>query len=190
MGDPKKSRKKYSTPGHPYEAERIKEENRLLREFGLSNKKEIWKVSSILKKWREQARSIIALSDEERDIEEQKLVQKLNSLGILPKESRLDDVLALELRTILERRLQTQVYKMGLSNSIKQARQFILHRKVTVNGKKITSPACLIKKADTIRLIGSFRPKLKDVVLETKKISAPKTAQNQEKVAEEVKNGN
>ena len=37
------------------------------------------------------------------------------------------------LRDILERRLQTVVYKMGLANSVKQARQFILHRKVVVN---------------------------------------------------------
>ncbi len=168
MGDPKKSRRKYTTPSHPYQAERIINEGKLKREFGLSNKKEIWKFLSLLRKWQQQARGIIALSDDIRPEEEKKLIKKINSMNLLPKDAQLDDVLALELKSILDRRLQSQVYKMGLANSMKQARQFILHRKLSVNGKTITSPSYLVKTKDTIRFIGNFNPKLKEVITEKK----------------------
>ena len=43
MGQPRKSRKKYNTPPHPWNAERIKNENKLMTKYGLKNKKEIGK---------------------------------------------------------------------------------------------------------------------------------------------------
>ncbi len=180
MGDPKILRRKYTTPGHPYEAKRIIEENKLIREFGLSNKREIWKALSLLRTWQQQARKIIALPDEIRPEEEKKLIKKISSLNLLPTESHIDDVLALELKAILDKRLQTQIFKMGLANSIRQARQFILHRKITVNGKKITAPSYLVKKGDTVRFAANFNPKLKEIITE-------KTVNKSEN--KEVKNG-
>ncbi|MDP7610203.1 MAG: 30S ribosomal protein S4, partial [Candidatus Woesearchaeota archaeon] len=44
MGDPKKQRKKYSKPSHPWQTERIEVEKVLMKEYGLKNKKEIWRV--------------------------------------------------------------------------------------------------------------------------------------------------
>ena len=41
MGQPRKSRKKYNTPPHPWNAERIKNENKLMTKYGLKNKKEM-----------------------------------------------------------------------------------------------------------------------------------------------------
>ena len=35
MGHPRKPRKQYDTPSHPWNAERIKEENRLAAKYGL-----------------------------------------------------------------------------------------------------------------------------------------------------------
>ena len=49
MGHPKKPKKQYSKPGHPWEAERIKEEASLRREYGMTNKKEIWRATSKLR---------------------------------------------------------------------------------------------------------------------------------------------
>ena len=43
MGDPKRLRKKYETPSHPWEEERIKRETELMKKYGLKNKREIWK---------------------------------------------------------------------------------------------------------------------------------------------------
>ena len=72
-------------------------------------------------------------------------MQKIRSLGLIGENATIDDVLGLEVRSILDRRLQTIVYKKGLARSIKQARQFITHGHIMVNGKVITSPGYLVK---------------------------------------------
>ena len=60
MGKPKFSRKKYETPSHPWQEDRIKLENELIKKYGLKNKKEIWKAETRLKKYRTQARELLA----------------------------------------------------------------------------------------------------------------------------------
>jgi small subunit ribosomal protein S4 len=170
MGDPKKPKKMYKKPGHPWEAERIKEEISLKKEYGLSNKKEIWKTSSKLRDWRSQARHIVSLPEEQRDEMEKALVTKLNRLGILEKDNKIDDILALDVRTILDRRLQSQIYKLGLVNSIKQARQFILHGKIDVNDKIITAPSYLVKRDDKLRLKAGFIPVITKIVRKDEKL--------------------
>jgi small subunit ribosomal protein S4 len=47
-------------------------------------------------------------------------------------------------RDLLERRLQTMVYKRGLSHSIKQARQFVVHGHIYVGGQKMNVPSFLV----------------------------------------------
>jgi small subunit ribosomal protein S4 len=163
MGDPRTPKKQFKKPGHPWEAERIKEEAQLKTEYGLSNKKEIWKINSKLRNWRTQARQIVSLPEEQRNEQEKALVSKLNRLGVLADETKIDDILALNVRAVLDRRLQSQVYKLGLSNSAKQARQFILHSKVIVDGKVITAPSYLVKKSNKVKIIETFAPKLKAV---------------------------
>jgi small subunit ribosomal protein S4 len=54
MGDPKFSRRKYDTPSHPWQGVRIKEENELIKKYGLKNKRELWKVQSLLRNYRRQ----------------------------------------------------------------------------------------------------------------------------------------
>ncbi len=168
MGLARKTRRKYETPNHPWQAERIDEERKLISEYGLTNKKQIWKMSSLLRNFRKQAREIIGLRGERKDASIKILISKLNRLGLLNKDSTTGDVLNLSLRDILERRLQTVVYKMGLANSVKQARQFILHRKVMINGKVVSSPSYLINTGDKVALKSGFTPNLVKVVEEPK----------------------
>ena len=52
MGDPKFSRKSYDTPSHPWQGERIKAENEVVRQFGLKNKTEVWKADTLLRNFR------------------------------------------------------------------------------------------------------------------------------------------
>ena len=52
MGDPKKQRKKYTTPRHPWQRDRLDEERQLLKDYGLKNKKELWKFESLLRKFK------------------------------------------------------------------------------------------------------------------------------------------
>ncbi len=149
MGDPKKPRKKWEGPTHPWIRERLREELILIGQYGLRNKKELWIARTFLKRIRGSARRLLALPENERISREKALIKRLADLGILPsEESTLDDVLSLTVETILERRLQTLVYKKGLAKSLFHARQLITHGHIMVNGRRVRSPGQLIKKEE------------------------------------------
>ena len=144
MGDPRKLRKKYSPPRHPWDAENIKLEKELVREYGLRNKKEIQKMISILKKYKGIAKNLITDKTKQGEIEKNQMMDKLQRLGLIQTGAALDSILDLEIKDILERRLQSLVCRKSLSRSMNQARQFITHRHVMVGSKKITSPSYLV----------------------------------------------
>lgn len=148
MGSPRKLKKKYETPSHPWEKERIKEENRLMKEYGLKNKKEIWKAKSQLEKYRQQARELVGLIGEERVEAEKSLISKLQREGILKEGQGLDEILSLKVEDLLSRRLETIVWKKGLALTPKQARQFIVHGHISLAGRKVTNPGMKIKLAE------------------------------------------
>jgi small subunit ribosomal protein S4 len=152
MGDPKFSKKSVETPSHPWQGDRIKEENDICRKYGLKNKREIWKVKTQLKGIRGQARHLQGRStdDKQANIERDNLFQRLRRLGFLhgEGEERLDDVLGLTLEVLLARRLQTIVYLKGLSNTPKQARQFIVHGHISIGGRKVTIPSYIVKSGE------------------------------------------
>lgn len=156
MGDPKFQKKKYKAPRHPWQADRIKEENELRREYGLKTKREIWRAQAKLRKWQDLAKSIVSLVGEERERAEQMLIDKMNKLGLLPENATVDDVLGLTVRDILNRRLQTVLYKKGMANSPKHARQLIVHKKVMVNSIKISSPSYFVRAMDEISFVPGF----------------------------------
>ena len=97
---------------------------------------------------------------EKKEQEANILLTKLRKYGIVGPDADVDDVLALQLRNILEKRLQTVVYKKNMTLTVKQARQFIVHNKVTVNTEKVSSPSYLVKTADEIAFVPGFAPKL------------------------------
>jgi len=76
----------------------------------------------------------------------------LKRYGLLKDDAGLDDILSLEVNDFLERRLQTQVYKQGLANTIKQARQFIVHGHISVGGRKVTIPSYMVSKEEEMML--------------------------------------
>ncbi len=151
MGDPKFSRRKYSTPSHPWQGERIAAENEIVKKYGLKNKTELWKVNSLLKTFRQRARDLqakIRYGDTQAEKERDELIKRLDSIGIISGEATLDDILSLNLESLLARRLQTMAYLKGFSNSPKQARQFIVHGHISLNGRKITIPGYMVKRAE------------------------------------------
>ncbi|MCD6477455.1 MAG: 30S ribosomal protein S4 [Candidatus Aenigmarchaeota archaeon] len=143
MGDPKKQRKKYETPLRPWDKKIIQEEAEILRKYGLRRKREIYRAESILRNFRRQARRLAAEMNED---EKKKLIGKLNRLGFVEKNATLDDILSLTLEDVLNRRLQTIVFKKSLANTIKQARQFIVHGHVKVGDRKIRWPSFIVPK--------------------------------------------
>ena len=151
MGKPKFSRKKYETPSHPWQEQRIQEENELIKKYGLKNKKEIWKAETVLRRVRGQARELLAsigTGDEQSKKESSQLINRLSRLNILPANATLDDVLALETESILNRRLQTIAYLKGFAQTPKQARQLISHGHISINGKRITVPGYMVTKKE------------------------------------------
>ncbi len=146
MGDPKKRRKQYTTPIHPWQKGRIDEEKVLSKEYGLKNKREIWKLASKTRDFARQAKKLIANTTEQGELEKKQLMSRLVSLHILPPDANLDDVLGLETKDLMERRLQTIVVKKGLAKSMKEARQLIVHGHIMIGSSKITVPSYLVKK--------------------------------------------
>lgn len=152
MGDPKFSRKKYVRPSSPWEAERIKLENELLKKYGLKNKKELWRTQYVLRRYRQRARILQALvraGDKHAEKEKDELIGKLGRVGLLPVEgATLDDVLALDVEAVLSRRLQTLAFVKGLSFTPRQARQFIIHGHVSVGGRSVRVPGYLVSREE------------------------------------------
>ena len=144
MGDPKKLRKKYETPMHPWNKTRIDIERELKHEFGLQNKKEQWKMVSILKRYKTLAKRLIADTTKQGTIEKNQMIEKLQRIGLLVAGAHLDDILSLEVKDVMQRRLQTIVHKKGLARSAKQARQFIVHRHIAIGDKEITAPSYIV----------------------------------------------
>ena len=144
MGGIRRQRKKIVTPGHPYDKVRLERELPLVGEYGLRNKKELWKARTILSTARKQARTLLALDPEVRSQRENELLSRLSRFGLLPKGSDLDSVLSLDVQTVLERRLQTLVHRKGLAATTYQARQFIAHRHIALGDGVVTTPSRLI----------------------------------------------
>jgi small subunit ribosomal protein S4 len=147
MGDPKKPRKNYDPPSHPWRGERIKEEKELVIKYGLKNKTEVYKAYSYLRNLRSQARTLQARNrtgDAQAAKESDLLLKRCIRLGFLADGSSLQDILGLTVDTIFSRRLQTLVYNKGLSQTPFQARQMISHGHVQLNSRKVTVPGVLV----------------------------------------------
>lgn len=149
MGKPKFSKKKYETPNHPWKEERIKAENELVAKYGLKNKREIWKAETALRNYRGQARGLLAkigTDDPQTKKELQQLLSHLTRYNVLPLNSTLDDVLALNTEDILKRRLQTLTYLKGFATTPKHARQLINHGHIAIDGRSVNVPGYRVTK--------------------------------------------
>jgi len=148
--------------------QRITEEKEIAVKYGLKNKREIWKAQSRLARIRDQAKRLLTLKGEEGEKQRKDLIQKMNAMGV--KAKSLDDVLALDVSALLERRLETIVSKKGLVNSPKQARQMITHNHVYVGSHKVSIPSYIVlaKDEDSVRLADDIKVE-KRVTEEVKK---------------------
>lgn len=155
MGHPRKARKKYDTPPHPWNATRIKEENELVEKYGLKNKKELWKAETMVKRYRRQARYLLGTPSEQTTKERLQLLDHFVRIGIFGKDAHLEDVLNLNVEDVLKRRLQTIVHERGLAKTPKQARLFVVHGHIALDGRKIDAPSYLVKK-DEEDLVGFY----------------------------------
>jgi small subunit ribosomal protein S4 len=145
MGDPKKPKKSYTTPRNPWDKVRLDNELQLIGTYGLKNKRELWKASTIISNIRRQARMLLGATAEVREQQEKKLINRLHDLGLLKEEQlNLDYILNLTVEDLLERRLQTMLWRKGLAKTVHQARQIVSHKKVIIGDSIVNKPGYLV----------------------------------------------
>ena len=114
----------------------------------------------MLRMYRSEARKLLATVAEGQEggleghlkTESEEILAKLIRYGLIKPDSNIDDILSLKTENILERRLQTQVLRLGLARTVIQARQFITHGHIAVNGRKVTIPGMMVSKEEEMHI--------------------------------------
>merc|ERR1711920_1185277 len=135
-------------PKRPFEKERLDAEMKVVGVYGLKNKREVWRVQYALARIRTAARTLLTLDEksETRIFQGDALLRRMVRLGLLGEtEKKLDYVLGLTTAKIMERRLQTKVFKLGLAKSIHHARCLIRQRHIRVGKQICDIPSFLVK---------------------------------------------
>ena len=140
MGDPKRQHKQFNRPRQLFSKTRIEEEKAITKNYGLKNRREIWKAETEIKKIRSQAKGLI-LDPQAQEA----FFARLKNMGLIKGPISIDDVLALTKERLLERRLQTIVCKKGFAKTPKGARQLITHRKIRIGDKFVNIPGYIVK---------------------------------------------
>ena len=173
MGDPKYPRKTWRKPKRPLNYELKMEELQTLGTFGLRTKKELWKAHTELSRVRQQARSLLALTQKVRDEKEPILLKSLARIGLISNDATLDDVLNLKPTDLLARRLQTIVSnKLGFKTPY-QARQAVIHGHIMIGDRKIDIPSYTVTVEEESDIHFSPESKIPQM-LEKNKADEPK----------------
>ena len=152
MGDPKTPRRIWKKPKRPLNYDLIMDELKTLGTFGLKTKRELWKTQTELSRVRFQARSILALRQEDRRRKEPILIQSLSKIGLIDQNSTLDDVLNLQVTDLLSRRLQTIAQSRLYFKTPYQARQAIVHGHVMIGDHVVTIPSYVVKTEEETKI--------------------------------------
>lgn len=155
----KRKHKTYSRPKRPFDKQRLEKEAEIKKEFGLKNKREIWKANAKINAFRLRAKEMITATPEEQ----KKLFDRLEKIGI--KVESLADVLSLEVKDYLRRRLQTVLVVKKLATTSKLARQLITHKKVFVGEGIVNVPSYIVP----VEMEGKISLKIKNKKPEVKK---------------------
>lgn len=173
-------KKTYSKPKRAFDKARIEEEAQIKKEYGLKNKREIWKAEAKIKSIREKAKKLISADKKEQEA----LFESLRKIGL--EVNTIADVLGLETRDYLERRLQTIVMKRNLSTTIKGARQLINHKKILVNKKIIDVPSYIVPKELEEKI--ELKQKIKEKKKSNDNLTETKSTKEEEPIKEEKQN--
>src|SRR5467141_983854 len=123
MGDPRKPRKTYETPRHPWRKEQLEAELHLLGEYGRRNKRELRRHETTLSNIRGIARTLRGGSEDQKSQIESPYLKRLARLGILPESASADNIPAVNVKDLMERRRQTSSFRPGPARRPHQAPQ-------------------------------------------------------------------
>jgi small subunit ribosomal protein S4 len=169
MGDPKYPRRVWKKPKRPLNYELKMEELETLGTFGLRTKRELWKAHTELSRVRKQARSLLSLRQEIRAEKEPILMKSLARIGLVSGEATLDDVLNLNAKDLLSRRLQTIVSKTLGFKTPYQARQAVIHGHIMIGDRKVDIPSYIVTVEEENSVHFSPESKIPEMLEKTKK---------------------
>ena len=176
----KKLKKQYETPTEAWDEERIEQEKELIEEFGLRNKKEVYRAESELRGLRRQARKAIAADSDDQT---QPLLERAHNLGLIKSDGTIEDLLSLDTRDFLNRRIQTAVERKGFADTVKEARQLVVHGHIYVDEQKVSVPGYLLTQDEEKELeLRMPEPE------ETEEETSEEEAENQEEQEAESEN--
>ncbi|MGC8651805.1 MAG: 30S ribosomal protein S4 [Candidatus Micrarchaeia archaeon] len=181
MGAPRKNRKKYEKPGDIRNLERIKTDHGLVEQYGLKSMRELWKAQTEISRLRGNVREMLSGNVKYKSMESN-IMARLKKLGIANDSTTLDNLLDLNESAMLERRLQTIVFRKGLARSMKQARQLIVHGYIAINGKRVNRPGFIVD-SEAEKHISYYKPI--DIMPAAKPNAEQQTAQ-QEQLGEQA----
>lgn len=134
---PKRKHQKFNRPRKIFDIVLMKEEQALIKKYGLKNRKEVWRANYAIEIIRNIAKDLITADKEEQD----KFIQRQKEKGFAVE--TIADVLGLKNEDYLKRRLESIVVKKGLAKTHNQARQAITHKHITIDGHIIDAPSHL-----------------------------------------------
>lgn len=156
MGAPKRNRRKYEKPKDVWSSERISSDNALIDAYGLKNMKEVWIAQTRVGRVRRNAREFLSGTIASKT-DEAAMIARLAKFGIVKAGATLDDLLDLDEKVFLERRLESIVARKGLARTMKQARQLITHGYISISGKKVNRPGYMVKLEEE-KAVGYYKP--------------------------------
>lgn len=150
----RKHTKRSRTPRRPYDKDRLIDEMKILGEFGLRNKTELWVMEKICSDIKKRAKDLlINTNQEEVIIGGRHLLNKMIKIGIFNDvnftdlndiKDNLEKILDLTVSDFLRRRLQHRVFEAGLAKSVHHARNLINHKHISVKGKIVNKPGYIV----------------------------------------------
>jgi small subunit ribosomal protein S4 len=165
------------------------DELKTLGTFGLKTKRELWKTQTELSRIRFQARSILALRQEIRERKEPILIQSLSKIGLVDKNSTLDDVLNLQVNDLLSRRLQTIAQRKLYFKTPYQVRQAITHGHIMIGDNVVTIPSYIVKTEEETKIHLTPESSFNETLSEPEpELGSPETENLEVEINERFKN--
>ena len=182
-------RRIWKKPKRPLNYDLIMDELKTLGTFGLKTKRELWKTQTELSRIRFQARSILALRQEIRERKEPILIQSLSKIGLVDKNSTLDDVLNLQVNDLLSRRLQTIAQRKLYFKTPYQVRQAITHGHIMIGDNVVTIPSYIVKTEEETKIHLTPESSFNETLSEPEpELGSPETENLEVEINERFKN--